>query len=50
MAKVQLDLEESIHLDVKTYQLELEKANKKRYPLKEVYSILVKKGLQSTKA
>ena len=49
MAKVQLDLENEVHLDVKSYQVELERKDKKRLSLKEVYAIVVKKGLEAIK-
>lgn len=49
MAKVQLDLEDEIHLDVKIFQAKLEKHDKIRRSLKEVYGILVKKGLDCLK-
>lgn len=49
MAKVQLDLEEDVHLDVKIFQAKLEKKEKVKRSLKEVYGILVKKGLECFK-
>ena len=49
MAKVQLDLEEEVHLDVKIFHAQLEKQDKVKRSLKDVYGILVKKGLECFK-
>lgn len=49
MAKIQLDLNQDLHLDVKEYQVTLERRDKKKYSLKEVYEILINKGINEIK-
>ncbi len=49
MAKVQLDLPDEVHFEVKEHQLKIEKETKERLSLKEVYGIVVKKGLEAIK-
>jgi hypothetical protein len=49
MAKVQIDIEEELHLDIKILHAKLEKETKKKKSLRETYQMLVKKGLESFK-
>ncbi|QNF33077.1 hypothetical protein HUW51_10170 [Adhaeribacter swui] len=50
MAKIQLDLPEEVHFEVKEQQLKIEKETKKRASLKDVYEIVIRKGLEVMKA
>ncbi len=49
MTKVQLDIDEEIHLDVKILHAQIEKRDKTKKSLKETYKVLIAKGLEATK-
>jgi|GEM_PF-5928983 len=49
MAKVQIEIEEDLHLDIKILHAEIEKQTKVRRSLKVTYQYLVKKGLECLK-
>lgn len=49
MTKVQLDIDEEVHLDVKILHAQIEKRDKKKKSLKETYKVLISKGLESLK-
>ncbi len=49
MAKVQIDVEDELHLDVKILHAKLEKERKVKQSLRQTYQELVKKGLECLK-
>ena len=49
MAKVQIDIEEEIHLDIKILHAKIEKETKIKRSLRQTYQELVKKGLECIK-
>jgi len=49
MAKVQIDVEEDLHYDVKILHAKIEKENKVKRSLRQTYQELVKKGLECIK-
>ena len=49
MAKVQLDIEEELHLDIKILHAKIEKETKVKRSLRQTYQDLVKKGLECMK-
>jgi hypothetical protein len=49
MAKVQIEIEEELHLDIKIHHAKLEKESKVKRSLKMTYQDLVKLGLECIK-
>jgi hypothetical protein len=49
MAKVQIEVEEELHLDIKILHANLEKETKKKESLRSTYAMLVKKGMECLK-
>lgn len=49
MAKVQIDIEEELHLDIKILHAKIEKETKVKRSLRQTYQELVKKGLECIK-